>query len=322
MKTKIFAVISLFFLAFKVCAQDYKFIYYLDKDLNSTTKSKALIIGKGYQKNGIFTLDCFLKSTGRRTVSATVKDSSLSTLHGMFTTFYDDMKTESEGNYSENEMDGVWKYWDTSGRVTDSVIYRQGTRIAYGSYKYYFKDPTIAQLLFSRSLKDTLSSYRYSFTDSLKNTFAEREVSIIAGKEKLNFEADFIGDRGLVKEYDSTGAVKTDSVFTRQYVEAEFMGGEDTWRNFLRKTLNPNVPAENNAPFGKYTVVIKFIVNADGTLGNIEAENDPGYGMVAEAIRVLKMSRKWLPAYRYGKYQRAYRRQPVIFLIEDGGRQN
>ena len=317
MTTKIFATIIFSFLALKTLSQSYRYIYYLDNDLSSTTKQKATIIGKGYDNNGHLILDCFLKTTGNKIISATVKDSTLSTLHGIFKTYYDDMKTESEGYYFENDMDGVWKYWDKDGFLTDSMIYKNGIRIAYASYKYYFSRPTLGQLFFPDSLKTATYLYIYSFTDSLKNTFNEKEVSFIKGKPRTNSEANFVGQRGLLKEYDSTGIVKTDSVFTRKLQEAEFINGEDGWRNFLRKTLNPMVLVDNHAPDGKYTVILSFIVNPDGTLSDIKPENDPGYGTVAEAMRVLKNSPRWQPASGYGKYKRVYRRQPITFFIEN-----
>ena len=287
---KIFAAIVFSFFTLKTLSQSYKFIYYLDKDLNSTSRGKAVIIGKGYESNGSIILDCFLKTTGKKIISATVKDSTLSTMHGMFTTYHEDMKIESLGSHFENEMDGVWKYWDKDGFLTDSMVYKNGIRIAYASYKYYFSRPTLGQLFFRDSLKNATYSYIYSFTDSLKNSFYEKQVSFIKGKPKTNFEVNFIGERGLLKEYDSTGSVKTDSVFNRQLQDAKFISGEDEWRNFLRKNLNPMVLADNHAPDGKYTVILKFIVNSDGTLIDIKPENDPGYGTVAEAIRILKIS--------------------------------
>jgi antitoxin component YwqK of YwqJK toxin-antitoxin module len=317
LSTKIFATIIFSFLTLKTLSQSYKFLYHLDKDLSSTSKEKAVIIGKAYEKDGQLILDCFLKTTEKKILSATVKDSTLSTLHGMFKTYYDDMKLESAGFYSENDMDGVWKYWDKDGFLTDSMIYKNGIRIAYANYRYYFSKPTLEQLFFQDSLKTATYSYTYSYTDSLKNTFQERQVSVKNGKTKTNFEVDFIGDRGLLKAYDNAGAVKTDSVFSRKLQEAEYISGEQGWRDFLRKTLNPMVLVDNRAPDGKYTVILKFIVNPDGTLDEIKPENDPGYGTVAEAIRVLKISAKWKPAIQYGKYKRAYRRQPITFVIQN-----
>lgn len=319
MRNKLFVCIFLIFLASRSESQNYKYIYYLDKDLSSVSKKNATIIAKAYEQDGHLLLDCFQKTTGKKIITAGIKDSALSALHGLFRTYYGDMKIESEGNYAENEMEGAWKYWDSTGHVTDSMIYMQGIRVAYASYKYGYSEPTIKQLLFHPDFKDTLIWYRYSFTDSLKNSFIEKEISITGGKEKTKFEANFIGERGLFREYDSTGAVKSDSVFSRQIVEPSFPGGEDGWRNFLRKTLDASVPAVNNSPDGKFTIIMRFTVNPDGTLGDIMAENDPGYGMVEEARRVLKMQ-KWLPAIRYGIYQKVYRRQPITFLIEGQGR--
>ena len=314
---KIFAAIVFSFFTLKTLSQSYKFIYYLDKDLSSIAKEKAVIIGKGYEQNGSFILDCFLKATGKKIITATVKDSLLSELQGPFKTYYDNMKLESEGNYVESEMDGVWKYWNEDSLMTDSVVYSKGVRIAYANHQYYYSRPTLGQLFSTDRLKSTLYAYTYSFTDSLKNTFIEKNFIINNGKTRINYEVSFIGQRGLLKQYDSTGSVKTDSVFTKTQQEAEFAGGEDGWRNFLRTNLNANVPADNNAPSGKYTIIVRFIVNKLGILDDIKPENDPGYGMAKEAIRVVSKSGKWKPAIRYGKYINAYRRQPITFLIEN-----
>ena len=318
MNSKILVLFIFSFFARDGAAQSYSFLYHLDKDLSSTSKEQAVIIGKGYQSQGRFILDCFLKATGKKILSATVKDSSLSTLHGMFTTYYDDMSIESAGNYAENDMEGAWRYWDKNGYLTDSMIYQKGVRIAYGSYQYFFSRPeTVRELVFGDSLKNATYSYIYSFTDSLNNTFYEKQVSYKKGIPKTDFEVTFNGKRGFLKEYDSTGTIKTDSVFSKDMREAQFDGGENGWRNFLRTNLDANVPALNNAPSGKYTIIIRFIVNRDGTLADIKAESDPGYGMVQEGIRVLKKSVKWIPAVQYGKYRPAYRRQPITFLVEN-----
>jgi antitoxin component YwqK of YwqJK toxin-antitoxin module len=293
-------------------------VYYLDKDLGSVSKEKAVIIGKAYDDNGKLILDCFLKTTGKKIISATVSDSALGMLHGPFKTYHPDMKIESFGNYFENDMDGVWKYWDEAGLLTDSVIYAKGIRTAYAKYEYHFGEPTIGKVLFPEALKNASYFYVYRFTDSLRNSFTDRHVSVNKGKAKTEFEAFFIGNRGLYKQYDSTGLVSSDSVFTREIIEAEFPGGDAAWRNFLETNLNRDVVTDNNAPTGKYTVIMRFIVNQDGSLDDIRAEMDPGYGLVKEATRVLKRSPKWKPAILYGKFKRAYRRQPITVAIDHG----
>ena len=212
--------------AIKAESQDYKFVYYLDKDLNSTSKGKATIIGKAYEHNGLLILNCFPKNSDKMSVAATVKDSTLSTLHGIFRSYHDNMQIESEGNYFENEMEGLWKYWNSEGYITDSAFYEKGVRIAYGSFRYYFKKPTLKQLFSSSGKNKILYLYDASFTDSLKDTFSEKEQTFVDGIARTEYEVFFAGNKGLLKQYDSLGVVTADSVFTRDSKEAEFKGGE------------------------------------------------------------------------------------------------
>ena len=106
-------------------------------------------------------------------------------------------------------------------------------------------------------------------------------------------------------------------IFTKVEVEAGFQGGEEAWRNYLRNTMNANKPVENGAGGGKYTVIVKFVVSKDGSLSDIKCENDPGFGMCEEAVRVIKKTKNWIPAIQNGQHVNAYRRQPITFLVED-----
>lgn len=106
-------------------------------------------------------------------------------------------------------------------------------------------------------------------------------------------------------------------IFTKVEKEAGFPGGEDAWRNYLRNTLNANTPIDNGAPAGKYTVIVKFVVSKDGSLSDIKCDTDPGFGMCEEAIRVIKKTKSWIPALQNGSNVNAYRRQPIVFLVQE-----
>ncbi len=108
-------------------------------------------------------------------------------------------------------------------------------------------------------------------------------------------------------------------VFTKVDIEAMYPGGDNAWRSFLTKNLNPNTPVDNGAPAGKYTVIVKFIVSKSGALTEINAETNMGYGMEREVIRMISRSGNWTPAYQNKKAVNAYRRQPVTFLVEEDG---
>ena len=105
-------------------------------------------------------------------------------------------------------------------------------------------------------------------------------------------------------------------IFTKVEVDAAFPGGDAAWANFLQKNLKGEVAVDNGAPEGKHTVIVKFIVSKDGSLSDINCESDPGYGMCAEAIRVIKKTTNWKPAIQNGRNVNAYRRQPITFLVE------
>ncbi len=108
----------------------------------------------------------------------------------------------------------------------------------------------------------------------------------------------------------------TTNVFVKVQQEASFPGGQEGWAEFLQKTMKSNVAKKNKAPVGRYQVIARFIVDTDGKLSDIECETIHGYGFEEEVIRVLKKSPDWIPAKINGKPVRAYRRQPVTFLVE------
>jgi periplasmic protein TonB len=120
-------------------------------------------------------------------------------------------------------------------------------------------------------------------------------------------------------EEPGTGVIETPKkddeegkIFTSVQVEAAYDGD---WNNFLKRNLNPDVPAENGAEEGTYTVIVKFVVSKDGSLSDISCENDPGHGICQEAIRVIKKTKNWIPAIQNGRNVNAYRRQPITFSV-------
>ncbi len=108
-----------------------------------------------------------------------------------------------------------------------------------------------------------------------------------------------------------------DTIFLKVEKEAEFPGGQIAWRRFLTNKLDAQEPLNNGAKPGRYIVVIKFVVSKTGELSNFAAETNLGYGMEEEAIRVIKKSMAWKPAIQNGNIVNAYRRQPIIFEVND-----
>jgi len=70
-------------------------------------------------------------------------------------------------------------------------------------------------------------------------------------------------------------------------------------------------------PFNSGNDDIGFIVSKDGSISDVVAETKFGYGMEAEAVKIIKKGPKWTPALQNGRNVNAYRRQPITFIVEE-----
>jgi periplasmic protein TonB len=153
-------------------------------------------------------------------------------------------------------------------------------------------------------------------------------------KEVIELENSVIGkinqdgkiDDGVMappveKVIDNNNAPKVDDdidkVFTSVQIPAQFDGGQDAWRKFLLRNLNSDIPNANGAPAASYTVIISFIVDRSGIISDVKAENDPGFGTKAEAIRVIQKGPNWKPAIQNGIAVNYRHKQSITFRVEE-----
>jgi periplasmic protein TonB len=104
-------------------------------------------------------------------------------------------------------------------------------------------------------------------------------------------------------------------VFEKVEVEATFKGGESAWRRYLERNLNANTPVDNGAPEGQYTVWVQFIVDREGKISDVKALTSHGYGMEDEAVKIIRKGPNWVPAIQNGRNVKAYRKQPITFVV-------
>lgn len=105
-------------------------------------------------------------------------------------------------------------------------------------------------------------------------------------------------------------------VFDKVGIEASFPGGDFAWRRFLEQNLNASVGTDHGAPVGIYTVYVQFLVDKEGYITDVKALTNVGYGMEQEVIRLIKTGPQWKPASLDGRNVKAYRKQPVTFMID------
>ncbi|HJP62053.1 MAG TPA: energy transducer TonB [Mucilaginibacter sp.] len=107
--------------------------------------------------------------------------------------------------------------------------------------------------------------------------------------------------------------IKSDPVFVTFENQPHFKGGMTEFYKFLANHLHyPDWMMRNNIQ-GK--VLITMTVEKDGSLSDIKSVRDIGFGSAEEAIRVLKLSPKWVPGYQSGQPVRVRYTLPISFNL-------
>jgi len=105
-----------------------------------------------------------------------------------------------------------------------------------------------------------------------------------------------------------------DVIWNKVEIPSEYPGGTAAWQRFLNKNLRFSQEAIDNEIQG--AVVVQFIVDQEGNVSNVEAISGPEE-LRAEAVRVIKKSGQWTPAIQNGRKVKSYKRQPIIFRLQD-----
>jgi hypothetical protein len=246
-------------------------------------------------------------------------DSACKIPYGIFHYYHPNGKVATTGSYVNGKKSGLWASYYTNGMKKDSAVFENGHVV--GTRLGWYQNGRLAD---SAILNQDGSGAEKRW---FENGNLSEEGSYSAG-HKRNGQWKFYHENGNISSIERYDA---NSLLSNQYfneegklvaapnanveIEASFPGGDGAWRNFLQYTLNPNAPIYYRAPVGTYTVVLQFIVNTDGTISDIQPLTRHGYGMEQEAVRVIKMSPKWLPAIQHGRKVKAYRKQPITFAI-------
>jgi hypothetical protein len=95
---------------------------------------------------------------------------------------------------------------------------------------------------------------------------------------------------------------------------ATFSNVSGDWEKFLAEHLS-RAAIDNECPPGRYKVSIHFMISRVGDVVEVKAITNHGFGMEAEAIKVICSSPKWIPATRNGRNILFYHIQPIIFDV-------
>ena len=100
-----------------------------------------------------------------------------------------------------------------------------------------------------------------------------------------------------------------DKVFTKVENEAAFPGGQDAWVKYMSRAIQASIDSFTEKDYG--TCLLKFIVNTDGSITNVEATTMKDTRLAETAMNALRTGPKWIPATQNGLTVASYRLQPV-----------
>lgn len=94
----------------------------------------------------------------------------------------------------------------------------------------------------------------------------------------------------------------------------EFEGGLENFYKFIQKNIKyPKIDVENNI---EGVVYVQFIIEKDGAVSNVEILRGVSSRINAEAIRVVKLSPKWIAGEQRNIPVRVYYTLPIRFSLQ------
>lgn len=136
------------------------------------------------------------------------------------------------------------------------------------------------------------------------------EVGIINAEDNANKAQEEFTKVEVEQEEE----VEEEEIFLVVEEDAEFPGGLEALSKYLAENIKyPQLAKENNIT-GR--VFVSFVVEKNGSVGNIKILRDIGGGCGAEAVRVVKAMPKWKPGKQRGKPVRSQFNLPVNFDLQ------
>ena len=108
---------------------------------------------------------------------------------------------------------------------------------------------------------------------------------------------------------------KEEEIFVAVEQQAEFPGGQAALMKWLSNNIRYPETAQQNDVQGR--VIVKFVVEKDGSIGAATILKGVDKDLDREALRVVKKMPKWQPGKNNGVAVRSYFNLPVVFKLQN-----
>lgn len=127
--------------------------------------------------------------------------------------------------------------------------------------------------------------------------------------DRINVIEEILDDNPYIEE-----VLEEEMIFTAVEKTAEFPGGQAGLMKFIASNLRYPESAQQNNTQGR--VVVKFIVEKDGSISNPEISRSVDNELDREALRIVNKMPNWIPAQSNGVPVRSYFNLPINFKLQ------
>ena len=164
----------------------------------------------------------------------------------------------------------------------------------------------------------------FDYADSVKITFSSRVKPVAVKFNDLGLKDKYLtnyvyvfkkGDNDIYSKKEQNES-ESNKIFNGDDVDQQpsFPGGTNALNTFIVSNLKYPVFAQEKGIQGR--VVVKFIVEKDGSISNVEVDRSVNPGLDNEAMRVVKAMPKWIPGQINGKAVKVECSHPFVFRLQ------
>lgn len=249
-----------------------------------------------------------------------------------------DMAKEFKQNFNHNEFYGNGQMWEALRRCDNFVYVTEPDRPEYN----YLCPSTILFSLtpYIRWDNRGIGTVRGDFfnnADSIKVTFTSKAKPVAVRFNDLGLDNKYLanyvyvfkkGDNDIYskkeqnekesKSKEEQNESESNKIFNGDDVDQQpsFPGGTNALNTFIASNLKYPVWAQEEGIQGR--VVVKFIVEKDGSISNVEVDRSVSPSLDNEAMRVVKAMPKWIPGQINGKAVKVECSYPFVFRLQQG----
>ena len=216
---------------------------------------------------------------------------------------------------------GQFEIFDDNGfpmDLTDTIIYNED-----GSYVHFKTTEAPDPITGEMRSKITATSCNADGTpnENIKFTLNAIEKygdTTLYTVEPFTFDADNFRLLIQTTEDNPVQVLKKDNDTIYQVVDQmpEFPGGVEAMMKYVAESVKYPESAKENNLQGR--VIVKFVIEKDGSVSNVEVGRGWGNELDDEAVRVVKAMPKWKPGKQDGKPVRVSFMLPINFKLSDG----